>query len=138
MRSSSGNDAEEGSGSSPLSVTVSWNNGNSIAISSPDEVLVGGHLDDTSGSWSAEEFWRGSLGVSGDKSELVLSDLLGGKREVLVGSGNDSLGSGVEVELLISSSSSVSQANSSVSLDVDNLTVVGADLESSFSLPSPS
>jgi len=55
---SSADEGKVGSGSGPVSVTVSTDNRDLVAVSSPNEVLVGGHLDkSTVRVWSGEELW---------------------------------------------------------------------------------
>lgn len=77
------------------------------------------------------------MGLSGDELESGISDLLGGKRELSVSSADDGLGSGVEGELFVGIVLSSSESNSSVSVNEDNLTVVGSDLKEALLLPSP-
>ena len=57
MRSSA-DEGKVGSGSGPVSVTVSTDNRDLVTVKSPYEVLVGSHLDETSVLvWSGEELW---------------------------------------------------------------------------------
>jgi hypothetical protein len=51
--------------------------------------------------------------------------------------GGNGLGAYVELELFVTSAVSVSESNSAVLANEDNLSVVGADLEEAFGFPSP-
>lgn len=83
-----------------------------VAGGVPDQVLVGGHLDDGSLGRLGEELWGSSLSLSEGEGGLTVLALDCSNGSGVVSSWSDGLGLGVEVEELSSIVLSASNSNS--------------------------